>query len=122
MGRVVHFEIPADDPQRALEFYGKVFGWSAHKWEGPVDYWLLSTGDEDQPGIHGGLMPRSRPDETVVDTIGVDSVDESVRAIVSAGGEIIMPKTAIPGVGYLAYFRDTEGNTFGVMHSDPTAK
>ena len=122
MGRVVHFEIPADDPQRALEFYETAFGWSAHKWEGPEEYWLINTGNDGDKGIDGGLMLRSRPDATVVNTIGVDSVDESVKAIVKAGGEIIMPKTAIPGVGYLAYFRDTEGNTFGVMHSDPTAK
>jgi len=122
MGRVVHFEIPADDPQRASEFYETVFGWSFHKWDGPVEYWLVGTGNEGDPGINGGMNRRSRPDEGVVNTIGVDSVDNSVEAIVAAGGTIIMPKTAIPGVGYLAYFRDTEGNTFGVMHSDPTAK
>jgi uncharacterized protein len=121
MARVVHFEIPADDPGRALEFYETVFGWTAHKWEGPVEYWLISTGQAGDMGIDGGLMTRSRPDQGVVNTIGVESVDDSVKAIVKAGGEIIMPKTAIPGVGYLAYFRDPEGNTFGVMHPDPTA-
>jgi len=122
MSRVVHFEIPADDPARAVDFYKNAFGWTFDKWDGPEEYWLIGTGNEGDMGINGGLMHRSRPDQTVVNTIGVESVDDAVKAIVRAGGDIIMPKTPIPGVGYLAYFRDPEGNTFGVMHPDPTAK
>jgi uncharacterized protein len=122
MGKVVHFEIPADNADRAIEFYKKAFGWSVHKWEGPMDYWLVDTGPDNAPGICGGLMVRSRPDESVVNTIGVESTDEAVKAIESAGGVIVMPKMAVPGVGWMAYFRDTEGNTFGVMQSDPMAK
>jgi hypothetical protein len=122
MSRVVHFEIPADSPERAIQFYKAAFGWTFTKWDGPEEYWLVGTGNSSEMGIDGGLMLRSRPDQSVVNTIGVESVDESAKAIVKAGGTIIMPKTAIAGVGYLAYFRDPEGNTFGVMHSDPTAK
>ncbi|KKM25017.1 hypothetical protein LCGC14_1599260, partial [marine sediment metagenome] len=54
MNRVIHFELNADDPQRAIEFYEKVFGWNTNKWEGEFDYWLVNTGEEDEPGINGG--------------------------------------------------------------------
>jgi predicted enzyme related to lactoylglutathione lyase len=122
MGKVVHFEIPADDPARALAFYGKVFGWTAHKWDGPIDYWLLQTGPDEAPGICGGLMARSKPDEIVVNTIGVESVDDALNSIVAEGGTIVSPKHAIPGVGWMAYFKDPDGNGFGIMQSDPSAK
>lgn len=58
MSRVVHFEIPADDPERSIKFYETVFGWTIEKWDGPIEYWLIITGDEDKPGIDGGLAHR----------------------------------------------------------------
>jgi len=120
MLRVVHFEIPADNPQRAGEFYQGVFGWKIQKWEGPQPYWLCDTGTG--PGINGGIMQRSPQFQTVVNTIDVPSVDEYTKKIAGAGGKVVAPKMAIPKVGYLAYCLDTEGNIFGIMQSDSSAK
>jgi hypothetical protein len=121
MSRVVHFEIPADDPERAIKFYEEAFGWTFEKWEGPMDYWLISTGPEDEPGIDGGLAPKQDPETGVENTIDVASVDEAVAKVEAGGGKVIRPKSAVPGVGWLAYCEDTEGNRFGVMESDPEA-
>ena len=122
MGRVVHFELPADELLRAVAFYREVFGWKIEKWEGPIEYWLITTGPEGVPGIDGALLPRERPDATVVNTIDVDDLDGYVAKVTAAGGTIVMPRMAVPGVGYMAYGQDTEGNTFGLMQSDPEAK
>jgi len=121
MSRVIHFEIPASDPDRACAFYKKVFGWKIEKWPGPTEYWMVTTGAEGTPGINGGLM-RNTNVKTTTNTIGVESVDSAVDAVKKAGGKLIMPKTPIPTVGYFAYLEDTEGNMFGVMQSDANAK
>ncbi len=120
MPRVIHFELPADDPDRAVSFYQKALGWKIEKWDGPEDYWLVSTGDPDQDGINGAITRRSAF-PVVVNTVGVEAVDEYVKRVVEAGGEVAMPKMAVVGVGYLAYCKDTEGNLFGIMQSDPGA-
>ena len=120
MPRVVHFEINADDLERAVQFYADVFGWNAVKWEGPTEYWLVSTG-EGEPGIDGAIGERQDPPEATVNTIDVDSVDDYMARVVAHGGTVAVPKMAIPGVGWLAYCKDTEGNTFGLMRSDPSA-
>ncbi|MGZ8876317.1 MAG: VOC family protein, partial [Halobacteriota archaeon] len=122
MSRVVHFELPADDPKRAKAFYEKVFGWTITKWEGPTDYWLVATGPDGEPGINGAILPRVMPEQVTTNTISVVSVDDFTKKIVDAGGNVMMPKLAVPGQGYLAYCTDTEGNVFGVMEMDPTAK
>src|SRR5512134_3977440 len=121
MPRVIHFDISADDPERALRFYRDVFGWKAEKWEGPFDYWLIKTGEPDQPGIDGGLAKRDQPWESITNIIDVTSVDEIAARIVANGGLIIRPRHAIPGVGYLVACQDTEGNVFGVMQMDESA-
>lgn len=120
MPRVVHFEISADQPERASRFYATVFGWDIQKWEGPVDYWLASTGEG--PGIDGAIKRRPSPDVSTVNTIEVPSLDESLAIVEKSGGTVLMPKTVIPGIGYHAYCRDTEGNIFGIMQSDPGAR
>jgi hypothetical protein len=120
MNRVVHFEIPADDVERAKGFYEKVFGWKIEKWEGPMDYWMVMTG-EGAPGINGGMAKGEGPVRSVVNTIDVASVDQAIADIQANGGEIVMPKMEVPGVGWMAYFKDTEGNMFGVMQSVPGA-
>ena len=122
MSRVIHFELPADDPDRAIAFYEKVFGWKFEKWEGPMEYWLIMTGPEDQPGIDGGMARRTKPSIGTENTIGVDSVDEAVAKIEASGGEGLRPKSAVPGVGWVAYCKDTEGNSFGLMEEDLSAK
>ena len=122
MGRVVHFELPVDQAERASKFYNEVFGWKIEKWEGPVDYWLITTGAEGEPGIDGALTPRSGMVRGTVNTVDVASVDESAQRIAAAGGKVVAPRMAVPVVGYFAYCGDTEGNVFGIMQSDPSAK
>jgi uncharacterized protein len=123
MPRPVHFEIFADDPERATSFYETVFGWQIKKWEGPQDYWLITTGEKEEPGIDGGLAKNQHPGAAkTTNTIGVDSVDDFTTKVTDAGGTIIMPKMAIPGIGYLAYCTDTVGNDFGLMEADSSAK
>jgi uncharacterized protein len=121
MSRVIHFEIPASDPERASKFYQKVFGWKIEKWPGPMEYWMVTTGAEGTPGINGGLMWNTNV-KTTTNTIGVESVDAAIETVKSAGGKLVMPKTPIPGVGYFAYLEDTEGNLFGAMQNDKNAK
>jgi predicted enzyme related to lactoylglutathione lyase len=121
MPRPMHFEIPADDPARAEAFYGAVFGWKFRKWDGPMPYWLITTGADGEPGIDGGLLPRSQPGASTVNTIGVASLDDTVRAVEAKGGRVVAPRMGIPGVGWLAYCLDPEGNTFGVLEADEKA-
>lgn len=122
MLRFVHFDVPADDPARARNFYGKVFGWKFDKWEGPMEYWMAKTGDEKQPGINGGLCQRMPGQMGITNTIDVPSVDEFSKKIQSEGGKVIAPKMPIPGVGYFAQCQDTEGNVFGIIQMDTNAK
>ena len=122
MSRVIHFEIPAENPERAVAFYTKAFGWKFEKWPGPMEYWLVNTGAEDKPGINGGLLKRQAPTTATTNTIGVESVDKAVKAAQGAGAKLVMPKTPIPTIGYFAYLEDTEGNLFGVMEADSSAK
>jgi len=119
MPRVVHFEIVADDAERISKFCQNVFGWKVQKWDGPMDFRFLMTGDEKEPGIDGAFGIRQNEEDAVVNTIDVDKYSELVR---ENGGEIVRPKQVIPGVGYLVYFKDSEGNLWGMMHSDPSAK
>jgi predicted enzyme related to lactoylglutathione lyase len=122
MPRIVHFEISADKPERAIKFYEKVFGWRIEKWKGPIEYWMIMTGDEKEPGIDGGLAKRTESEASIVNTISVPSINEFIKKIETYGGTITASKHAIPGVGWIAYFKDTEGNMFGIMQSDPNAK
>ncbi|MEP6920405.1 MAG: VOC family protein [bacterium] len=127
MPRVVHFEIHAGDPQRAVSFYEKVFGWSFQKWEGPMEYWLITTGPDDQPGINGGLVKRRGEIDgqaviAYVCTVDVADLDASIATVEANGGTVAVPKMPIPGMGWLAYYKDTEGNIFGMMQNDPAAK
>jgi predicted enzyme related to lactoylglutathione lyase len=129
--RPVHFEIYADDPKRAMTFYEKLFGWKFQKFGGPIDYWLVTTGEKGTPGIDGGLMRRigPAPDPKAptpviswVCTVDVADIDKAMMAATKAGAMPALPKNAIPGVGWSAYFKDTEGNIFGVYQVDPKAK
>jgi len=121
MPRVVHFDIAAKDPEKAIAFYSKVFGWKFSTWGGPMEYWLIATGDEKEPGIHGG-MSKGEPDKARVLTIGVPNLDATLKQITAAGGKIVMQRSPIAGVGWIAAFQDTTGNELSVMQSDPAAK
>lgn len=122
MSRVIHFEVNVDDPDRALNFYSKVFGWKAEKWEGPMDYWLITTGEEGEAGINGAMMKRSDPPEATINTISVEDIDAVLEKVQATGGTVAGPKQAVPGVGYAAYCKDSEGNTFGLMQDDPSVE
>jgi hypothetical protein len=119
MNRPIHFELHTSVPDQSLAFFEKVFGWRTKKWEGPMEYWLLSTGDG--AGIDGGLMRSRDGQPRTVNTIEVSSVDEYVSKVSAAGGQVVVPKMAIPGVGYVAYCTDPGGVLFGIMHHDPHA-
>lgn len=122
MSRVIHFDLSADDPERAAEFYRSVFNWKVNKWEGPEDYWLIQTGTDEDPGVTGGVAGRIKPKDTTAVVFDVGSVDEAAKKVIEAGGVIREEKKAIPGVGYLAMCKDTEGNTFGVMQLDESVR
>lgn len=121
MARVIHFDIVADDPDRAILFYIKAFGWRIDKWDGPMEYWLINTGDPDEPGIGGGLARRTDEGLSSNLTLGVESLENALMAVERAGGSLIRPKSAIPGVGWIASIRDTEGNIFSLMQEDSSA-
>jgi len=127
MPRVIHFEIVADNPERAMKFYKEVFGWEFNKWDGPQDYWLVKTGEDSQPGINGGLTPKTNQGSgntggRITNSIDVASIDEFSNKISMEGGKVLSPKMPIPGVGYLAICEDTEGISFGIIQYDRNAK
>lgn len=119
--RVVHFEIPSDNPEKALTFFKDVFGWTSMKFS-DFDYWLITTGDDKSPGINGGLMKKKDPKQPVTNSISVDNIDEMIKKIEMGGGKIVLPKSPIPGVGYYAYFTDLDGNIHGIMQEDKGVK
>jgi predicted enzyme related to lactoylglutathione lyase len=123
MNRVNHFEIYTDDPEAVQPFYGEVFGWKFKKFGGgPMEYWLVTTGDESEPGIDGGITrPREGQSPGTINTIAVESLDRTMAKIESGGGRICVPKMAIPKVGWLAYAEDPAGNVFGIMEPDSNA-
>jgi len=123
MNRVVHFEIYTDDPEAVQPFYGNVFGWKFKKFEGgPIEYWLVTTGDDKNAGINGGLArPREGQAPGTLNTIAVLSLDETIKKIEDRGGKICVPKMAIPKMGWLAYAEDPAGNVFGITEPDENA-
>jgi uncharacterized protein len=123
MPRPVHFEMTFEDADRIKDFYTKVFGWTFQKWgDDSMPYYLTTTGSDGEPGINGGLLLRQggMPAGTT-NTMGVESVDKAVETIKASGGNIILEKMAVPGMGWVAYATDTEGNQFGVFEMDEKA-
>lgn len=114
MPKVVHFEVPVDDADRARKFYTDVFGWTIQGW-GDQEYWLVTAGGEDESGADGALIGRGDIHAAPVIVIGVASVADTLAAASDAGAEVLMGKQEIPGIGYSAYLRDTEGNTIGIF-------
>lgn len=109
---IAHFDIHADDVARARKFYERVFEWRFSPW-GPPNFFLIATGDEQNPGIHGAVHDRPAEGHRTVGfecTIAVDDVDAIARLVEKEGGRITVPKTVIPTVGELIQFKDTEGN------------
>lgn len=136
MNRIIHFEIHAGNPERAVKFYHDVFGWEIHEWVFPGirmqdenRYWLVTTGPETDPGINGGIVFRRGPApfegqavNAYVCTVGVEDLDASVNKVLKSGGILALPRMPVQGIGWLAYCKDTEGNIFGMMQEDPNAR
>lgn len=120
--KIIHFEINADDPLRAKGFYENVFNWNIEKWDGPIEYWNIVAGEEDEEGINGGIQRREGPNDQIFNYIKISSVDEFKKKIEENGGTIVTPKITVPGVGYFYMFKDTEGNKLGIMQEDESAK
>ena len=126
MDKVVHFEIPVDDRGRAKEFYATAFEWDVQDSDmgGGSVYTTVGTVAVDEkmqpkePGaINGGLMDRTSDTPVPVITIGVDSIDDSLKKVEAGGGSTITPRTPIPNMGAFAYFKDTEGNVMGLWET-----
>jgi len=121
----LYFEVHADEPDRARAFYGKVFGWSFRKMDlVPIDYWSIETG-----GSRGGLLKRpadTPPPQCGVNawvcSVEVEDFDTVADAILSEGGQVALPKFAVPGMCWQGYFLDPEGNTFGLFQVDENAR
>ncbi len=119
MHRPIHFEFHSADTAKTRKFFSNAFGWKFQDWEGPMEYTMVSTGEG--AGIDGGLMPSRDGNQRTVNTIEVENVDDACKTIEKHGGQVVVPKMAIPGVGYLAYGTDPMGVLFGVMHADESA-
>jgi uncharacterized protein len=124
MGRPVHFEIHADDPERAVAFYTGVFGWTVNRW-GDQPYWLLKTGDEGELGIDGAILPRQGERPAIgaaivgcVNTVSVADLDNALEKVKALGGDLALDKMTIPGVGTVAYVHDTEANVVGILQPE----
>lgn len=133
MPTIVHFEIPADDVERAKKFYSDLFGWKMEKWPGTdnkdssssnIEYWMISTTDSkgNKASIGGGMMKRQDNHQRITNFIDVNSVDEYSSKIEKLGGKVVVSKMAVPGMGYFAVCHDTESNSFGIWESNESAK
>ena len=125
MPRIVHFEIPAEDPEKVSKFYTDTFGWEIKKWEGPMDYWLVRTGDRSEMGIDGGIYKmdeKMKMKREIINTVGVMDIKESIEKVKQNGGKIMGEVQEIKGVGMFVYAMDPEGNKLGMMQPFPDAK
>ncbi|MDO8690699.1 MAG: VOC family protein [Dehalococcoidia bacterium] len=110
---IIHFEIPANDPQKLAAFYRSLFNWKIEKTPGPMEYWMLETAPEGQ-GVNGGMMRRQMPGQTPTSYFSVESVDDYSRQVLELGGQVIVSKQEVPDMGYFAVCLDPEGNCFAV--------
>ncbi len=122
MPSICHFEVSAEDIERAKRFYNKVFDWKFEK-DANMDYWMISTTDsEGKPGLGGGLMKRENFPAGIMNYIDVNNIAETLKKIEKEGGKILVPQSPITNVGYFAVFMDTEQNTFCLFKEDMKAK
>ena len=128
MPTVVYFQIPSDDIERSKKFYNQLFGWKIDKSpesDTPrgMENWAVTTTDEKgNHALVGGMSKRSMPQQQITNFMDVKSVDEYSSKVNELGGKIVVPKTAVPGMGYYAVCLDTENNSFGIFEPDQTAK
>ncbi|HSE08141.1 MAG TPA: VOC family protein [Nocardioidaceae bacterium] len=121
-GKIVHFEIPYDDGDRARDFYGKAFGWDLQTW-GEGEYTLVNTGPSgeqgpEEPGfINGGMTPRGEMYAGPVVVVDVDDIDDALATIEKLGGTTVQGRLQVGEMGWAAYFRDPEGNLMGLWQT-----
>jgi len=121
-GRVVHFEIPFDDAERARGFYQEAFGWALMEMP-DMSYTLATTGPSGEQGpsepgfINGGMLRRESPNEGPIMVIDVDDIDAALAKIESLGGQTLIGRQAVGEMGYAAYFKDVEGNNMGLWQN-----
>ncbi len=118
---IIWFEIPADNLERAKKFYGKLFGWKINPIPGMEQYWHIDTGGPDD-SPDGGMMTRKQPGQTITNYVNVPSVTRYMAKVKKLGGNVCMPKTAVPQMGYFAVCQDQENNTFAIWEVNPKAK
>lgn len=123
MPTIVHFDVPADDVERARTFYAELFEWKFFAPPGFPDFFLIETADEaGRPSLGGGLGKRGSPDQRIMNYIGVPSIEEYAEKIRLLGGRVLVSKMIVPGFGYMAVCADTEGNRFGLWQEDQSAQ
>lgn len=117
MLRPIHFEILADDPEKSIEFYKSVFNWEiGASPDSEQAYWPIKTGEDETPGINGGIMKRHFQ-QAVINTVAVEFLDEMLEKVHDAGGTTVHGPNEVPGVGNHVYCADPEGNLFGMMQA-----
>jgi hypothetical protein len=122
MSTIVHFDVPAENPGRAMKFYSALFGWKFESYP-EMPYHLITTTNLDgTPGVGGGLGKRMDPSQRIVNYFDVRSIEAAIRQVKTLGGSVLVEKMAVPQMGYLATCQDTEGNTFGLWEADAGAK
>ena len=119
--RVTHFEIPSSNPEETMNFFKSTFDWNFQQL-GKEDYWFAKTGGDDKPGINGAIMKRKHPNQPVTNAISVDNIDHTIDCITTNGGTLVVEKTAVPEAGWLAFFKDPDGNIHGLWQDDKEAK
>lgn len=119
--RVIHFEIPTDHPEKSMDFFKNIFGWEFQRF-GDEEYWMVKTGNEDKRGIDGAIMKKRDPNQPVVNSIDVKSIDKTNKDIENAGGKIVVPKSPVPGMGWFSMFTDIDENIHGLWETDENAK
>ena len=119
--RVVHFEIPCDNPEKTMDFFKEVFGWTFKQFD-TEQYWFVNTGDENSPGINGGFLKKRDRKMPLANSIHVEDIDEAIKKIEKAGGDVVVPKKPVPNLGWIAFFTDPDGNVHGILQYDSTVR
>jgi predicted enzyme related to lactoylglutathione lyase len=121
---IVHFEIPADEPEKLASFYTALFDWKIERMPGEVEYWGITTVAVDdkglpvEPGVNGGMMRRQVPQQMPINYVSVESVDDSLAKAKALGATVVVEKMPVTGMGWFAQLIDPQGNPFAVWQAD----
>ncbi|WP_129690019.1 VOC family protein [Gottfriedia acidiceleris] len=121
MGKVIKFEVQVPNIEQAIDFYSKSFEWKFTKMPGQHNYYFIQTRESTDKGIDGGLMLSPDGQTCTTNSIDVASIDKAMEQVINNGGQIVVPKTAIPQMGYFAYFIDNQGLLFGLSEENTNA-